>query len=72
MVASFAVLPMVLPHLMPDVPVDALRIAMPVFLLMLLPLTIGFVLAKSGSLWIEHAHGAAHRVCDLAFILLQS
>ena len=69
MVGSVVFMPLALPLIVPGLEADPWRIARPLrLLLMLLPMAIGFALARSA--WAPRLLGFAQRVSNLAFVLL--
>ena len=68
MVGSVVFMPLALPLIVPGVEADPWRIAKPLLLLIVLPMAIGFALARSA--WAARLLGFVQRVSNLAFVLL--
>jgi len=67
---SMVFMPLALPLMVPGLHADGWAIARPLLFLMLLPLGIGFALARAGGAWLERLHAFVRRLSNLALVLL--
>jgi BASS family bile acid:Na+ symporter len=70
MVGTIVFMPLALPWLVPGLNADPVSIAMPLVILMLIPLATGFMIAIGGSGRIQRLHGLVHGAANAAFLLL--
>jgi BASS family bile acid:Na+ symporter len=63
-------MPLALAHIVPGLHADALSIAKPLLILMLLPLAIGFALARTDASWVAGLLALVRAVSNSAFVLL--
>jgi len=70
MFGSILFMPLALPFFVPGLRADALVIAKPLVLLLLVPLAGGFVLARTGATWVSRLHSILAKLSNVAFIAL--
>jgi len=70
MIGTIVFMPLALPYIVPGLAADPLSIAKPLLILMLLPLAIGFGLARVGAPWVTQLLDFVRKLSNLAFVLL--